>query len=118
MGENSVREARSGCCYSLHAEMDAIKHLPPLKIKSHKRIIMLLVIRIDKLGHLKNSAPCFKCLEHINQVNQNTSYRIKTVCYSNENGDIVIKKLDELSNAETKHVSMRFRRNICNKNHK
>ena len=110
MGENSVREARSGCRYCLHAEMDAIRRLPPLKQKSHKRNITLLVIRIDRLGNLKNSAPCFKCLEYINRVNHMTSYKIKTICYSDENGNIAIKKLDDLLNAQVKHVSLRFRK--------
>lgn len=110
MGENSTREAYDGCCYNIHAEMDAIRRLPPLDLRGRKRAIILLVVRIDKLGNLKNSEPCFKCIEYIEKVNLKTSYKIKHVCYSDANGDIIIKKCDELINAEIKHVSLHFRR--------
>lgn len=108
-GENSTREARNGCCYSLHAEMDAIRHLPPLKLRGRKQVINLLVIRIDRVGNLKNSAPCAKCLEHMEQVNRLTSYKINNICYSDANGNIVIKKYGDIINQEIKHVSYRFR---------
>jgi hypothetical protein len=112
LGENSIREARRGCGYSLHAEMDAIRKLPPLRMRGRKKEITLLVIRIDRHGNLKNSAPCFKCLEYIKRVNCTTSYSIKEVCYSDENGNIVIKKAIDLINAKVKHISLRFRKNI------
>ncbi len=49
MGENSTREAYDGCCYNTHAEMDAIRRLPPLNLRGRKKVITLLVVQFDKL---------------------------------------------------------------------
>lgn len=93
--------------------MDAIRRLPPLFLRGRKKEITLLVVRIDRHGNLKNSAPCFKCLQHMNRVNLKTSYNIKDICYSDVDGNIVIKKFEELATAPIKHVSTRFRKNIA-----
>ena len=68
IGENSTREAYSGCCYNSHAEMDAIRKLPPV-YDNKKHNISLIVVRVQKNGCLKNSTPCFKCIEHMNKLN-------------------------------------------------
>lgn len=108
-GENSTREAHKGCCYSTHAEMDAIKKLPKIKIKGKRKNINLVVIRIDKIGYLKNSEPCFKCIEHLQYLNNTSGYKIKNIYYSNADGNIVVKKFSELAESEHKHVSHRFK---------
>lgn len=111
IGENSSREAYNGCSYARHAEMDAIMKLPPLYQKKAKRKkISLIVIRIDKNGILKNSKPCFKCIEYMIRLNHQSGYKIEHIYYSNENGDIIIKKLSELEHDENKHVSWGFRK--------
>lgn len=108
VSENSVREMRNGCCYGLHAEMAAIKKLPPLRLRGKKQIINLIVIRINKNGLLKNSAPCFMCIKHMEWINRNTSYKINNVYYSYDDGVIVVKRLNELIDSSVKHVSRRF----------
>ena len=53
IGENSLRESFPGCCYGTHAEMDAIKHLPPLKNKAKKisNLIKLIITCIINIIH-------------------------------------------------------------------
>lgn len=111
IGENSQREARSGCCYCSHAEMDAIRKLPPLKLRGRKQEINLIVIRVDRLGSLKNSTPCFMCIKYMNWINIKSSYKIKTVCHSDSYGNVIIRKFNDLLNSSEKHISQRFRDN-------
>ena len=109
IGINSNREVWHGCCYGLHAEVDAIKHLKPRKGKGRnikKKNINLLVIRVNKNGNLKNSKPCIKCLFHMSNVKY---YKIKYVYYSNNEGQLIEEKLSDLLSSEEKHISSRFR---------
>lgn len=109
IGENTAREARSGCCYSTHAEMEAIKRLPPLNMRGRKQHLNLVVIRVDRHGCLKNSAPCSKCIKHMEWINLNTSYKIKNIYYSNNNGELIFIKFSKLADSDEMHVSKRFR---------
>ena len=109
MGENSTREARKGCCYSLHAEMDAIRKLPPITKKAKKTRLVMIIIRINRFGNLLNSAPCFKCIQHLARLNSSSGYKIDKIYYSNQEGKIEINKLSELIDSEHKHVSYAFR---------
>lgn len=113
MGENSTRQARNGCCYGLHAEMDAIRKLPPIPLKAKKKKINLIVIRIDRFGNLRNSGPCFKCIQYMQRLNLTTSYKIENVYYSDQDGNIVVIKLADLIDQENKHVSYAFRKKVC-----
>ena len=113
ISENSLRELRTGCCYGSHAEMAALRKLPPIRFRGRRQIINLVVIRIDKQGMLKNSAPCFMCIKHMEWINNHTSYKINNVYYSNGDGIIIVKKLDDLIESTDKHVSRRFK-NRCN----
>ena len=110
IGENSSREAYSGCCYNTHAEMNAIGKLPPV-YDNKKRKIYIVVIRIDKNGNLKNSAPCSKCVEHMLRLNGWGSYNLKDIYYSNEDGNIIKTSLKDLETNENNYVSSRFRTN-------
>lgn len=109
-GENSVREAYAGCGYGLHAEMDAIRKLPPNYNRRKRREIDLVVIRVDRFGCMKASKPCFMCIRHMNRLNISSGYRIGNVYYSTENGDITSCKFSDLLESEDKHVSFRFRK--------
>ena len=109
MGENSTREARNGCCYTLHAEMDAIRKLPPIIKKAKRKRIILIVIRINRFGKLLNSTPCFKCIQHLTRLNNSSGYKIDKIYYSNQEGKIEITKLSELIDCDEKHVSYAFR---------
>ena len=90
-----MREARSGCCYGLHAEMDAIRKLPPI-YGSRLMNLDLIVIRVGKNGSLKSSGPCFKSLEHLNRMQKKTNYRLKYIYYSESTGNIIKAKFTEL----------------------
>ena len=109
MGENSTRQARNGCCYNMHAEMDIIRKLPPLKFKAKKTNINLIVIRVDKFGLLKNSTPCSMCIKYMERTNVLTSYKINNIYYSDQNGNIIIRKLNELMDAPNKYITTRFK---------
>jgi cytidine deaminase len=104
-GNNSTREYYRGCCYGCHAEVSAMKKLPPNKNKKRK-IINLLVIRVNNGGNLRNSKPCAKCIEKLGRI---PGYKVKNVYYSNKTGDIVMEKYNSLANSTNKHVSGRFR---------
>ena len=108
-GESSCRELYSGCCYGSHAEMDAIRKLPTSKNK-RKISIDLIVIRVAKNGLLKNSAPCSKCLDHMQKLCLTTAYKIKYIYYSEADGTLVKTKFAQLLNSESKHISGRFRK--------
>lgn len=103
-GANSDREAWKGCKYGRHAEVEAKLRLPPSDKKT--KHINLIVIRTDKIGNLKNSRPCAKCIEHLSNMK---GYKLKYVYYSDEAGDIIERKFTELLLEENKHISKRFR---------
>jgi cytidine deaminase len=109
IGENSMREAHTGCCYGSHAEMDAIRKLPPRYGSKRKTTVDLVVVRVGKNGNLKNSAPCCKCLEHLNRLNLKTSYKLKYIYYSDATGNVIKIKFTDLLLSEHKHFSLRFR---------
>lgn len=90
--------------------MDAIKKLPRIKKKGKRKEINLIVIRVDKIGHLKNSEPCFKCIEYLQKLNNTSGYKIQNIYYSNADGNIVVKKFSEIITCENKHVSYRFKK--------
>lgn len=95
----------NGCNYGRHAEIDAMLHLPPNK-KYNKKILDIIVIRVLKNGQIKNSKPCSKCLQHLNNIK---GYKIKNVYYSTDDGNILVEKFSKLFNSETKHISKRFK---------
>lgn len=73
--------------------------------------IDLYVIRVGTDGTLKNSMPCFMCIEHMKRVNKKTAYRFKNIWYSNSDGNIICNKFNDLITQGNQHVSFRFRRN-------
>lgn len=72
----------------------------------------LIVIRVDRNGMLKNSAPCSMCIKHMEQLNKSTSYKIRNVCYSNEKGNIIMSNLNTLKHSTENHISKRFRKKL------
>jgi len=104
VGTNHLRSTYNGecICFSTHAEMDVLhKVLKGFKQQSFKDVInlnsyIIVVARFGKDGNLKNSRPCNQCLEIM------VKYRIKKICYSTDNGDIVSEKP---INMEKIHVS-------------
>ncbi len=87
-------------------EMDAIRKLPRTAPNSRKISIDLIIIRIAKNGSLKSSAPCSKCLKHMDKLSLTSAYRVKHIYYSEA---VVKAKFKTLLNSENKHISYRFR---------
>lgn len=103
---NSSRELRSGCNYTTHAEMEALKRLDGrCRHTRRRKKINLIVLRVNKSGELCNSKPCGKCIEYMAGLK---NYRINKVYYSDENGGIVAKKFGVLYHDE-RHKTYRFR---------
>lgn len=88
--------------------MDAIRKLPPRR-GTRMIPVDLVILRIARNGSLKNSAPCFKCIEHLDRLNKKTTYRLRYIYYSDISGNITKIKFTTLYFSEQKHVSMRFR---------
>ena len=106
---------------NVHAEINAIDNIPTYKTnKTHKnkkkiskKIINVMVLRINKSGNLIMSRPCKHCIQSMyNKKYKFENYRndgfnkvfklenkfdsIKYVFYSDEKGNIVRKKLNDL----------------------
>ena len=81
-GYNHIRSKRS-----IHAEVDAINNLPPVRRKKKLVKVKLLVIRISR-GKLKlaESRCCVRCCESIYRVPPLRGYTIENVAFSNDCG--------------------------------
>lgn len=78
---------------SIHAEVAAFNNL---KFCRETQYIDLLVIRVNKSKNLCNSKPCSKCIMFMNTTLKKRNYIVSTIYYSNDNGDIVKTKLNNL----------------------
>ena len=83
----------------IHAELDAINKLKPLKNKRMQNV-NLLVIRITKSKILQNSKPCANCINVMKKLPQKKGYNIKNVYYSDDNGKIIKSSINKLENDE------------------
>lgn len=101
---NSYEEVYQGCGYSKHAEIAAFTKLN-LKKKS---IVDLVVIRTTKDYILRNSKPCFKCIELLNRFCKIKKIKIRNIYYSTETGSIIQIKFSQLEND---HCTKHFRKN-------
>ncbi len=66
-----------------------------------RKKIEIVVIRVNKNGELLNSKPCNSCLYYMKL------YGVKSVYYSDENGDIIKEKINQI---EVEHNSIGHRR--------
>jgi cytidine deaminase len=72
---------------SLHAEVDAVNHVP-VCIKKKKKVIVF-VFRTNKKGdNLMMAKPCTNCMHYIQHNLYNKGYKIHRICYTDENGNI------------------------------
>ncbi len=62
VGMNSVFK------HKIHAEKEAIMKLISNKTFNKRKTINVVVIRVNRLGHLRNSKPCQKCQEFIHKM--------------------------------------------------
>ena len=81
IGENSDKALYSNSKIKTHAEMDALNKAKSLlrckKMKKNK--MHLIVLRINKMGELCESAPCFHCTK---ELAENSYVQIDKLYYS------------------------------------
>lgn len=94
IGENSNNPLHSNSKIKTHAEMDALEKVKSLircrKIKKNK--MNLIVLRVNKIGELCESAPCFHCTK---ELSENNLIQIDKLYYSTAGGYIVCIKFNE-----------------------
>lgn len=71
-------------------------------LKKHK----LLVIRVNKQGKIMNSTPCTECIKLIRFTG------LGKVSFSNEEGDIVVEKINEINTYTTKGYILVFKEKL------
>jgi Cytidine and deoxycytidylate deaminase zinc-binding region. len=86
---------------SEHAEVNALKKLPPMKY-NHPKEINLLVLRITTQGDLNMSKPCIHCVQYMTRLR---GYKLKHIYYSSSTGDIVRSTLAQLCHDTSPHYS-------------
>lgn len=97
---------------TIHAEVDAMNHLPyPKKRTKIITNIDILIIKATTTGELRNSAPCVHCLKSMYIMPRKLGYKINRVYYSNNNGEIECNKLIDLLRSDKLHVSSSHRKN-------
>jgi hypothetical protein len=109
VGINSNRMPRSNNNITTHAEVMAILNIENCircKRTKHKHMD-LVVIRVDKSGNLRESAPCHHCTLELMRFSLIT---ISKLYYSNSNGEIVCMKFsDWLSKDVVKNLSSGYK---------
>ncbi len=63
----------------------------------------LIVIRINKLGELKNSKPCQDCLKYIRRYPQ-----VQKIYYSDDNGSIMMEKVKDIDNNHQSRTTLKL----------
>ena len=81
---NKACENNSDC---IHAEVDCVNRLKHAE-KCHP--INIVVFRTNNSGDkLMNAKPCDCCLKTIDFTLKQKNYKLKKLCYSDENGNII-----------------------------
>jgi hypothetical protein len=93
----------------IHAELDAINKLQPLKYKKILEPISILVIRMSTKNKLQSSKPCANCIESMKNYPIKKGYKIQNVYYSDSEGNIIKTSLTKLDDEE-KHYSAFYRK--------
>ena len=105
VGENSDRPLYSNNKMTTHAEMDALIKVDSLirckKLKKNSKL-NLIVIRINKHGSLRESAPCFHCTKELAKRN---NIIIDKLYFSRTNESITCIKFDKYINNFTPYIS-------------
>ncbi len=97
-----------GILPGIHAELDALTKLKPLRQK-RLEVVDLLVIRLSKMNNIQSSRPCSNCIELMTYLPEKKGYKIKSIYYSNNDGTIIKTDLQTLEKEE-KHYSRFYRR--------
>ena len=86
IGYNNMRCYQHKC--TIHAEVDAINKLTPLRNNNKLCKVNLMVIRVNPSGNLTSSMPCANCTNYMKTVEVKKGYKIKNVFYSTVDGKI------------------------------
>ncbi len=82
---NKASKENNDC---VHAEVDCVSRLKKSGKINH---ISLIVFRTNNSGtKLMNAKPCQSCVKTINITLKSKNYRLKKLCYSDENGEICV----------------------------
>lgn len=92
--------------YMKHAEMNAIMTL--LKTQPTNQSYGIFITRFTKTSVLNYSTPCFFCARFIKK---HLRY-FHSVCFTNENEQLVVLTPDEFLNTNFSHTTQRFKRLI------
>jgi len=94
---------------TVHAEISALNKLKNINSKKCKKI-NLLVIKVSYTGKVGNSKPCIKFIEKMYCLPIDKGYSIKNVYYSDDKGNIIKNKIQNLIEDENKHLSRYYKR--------
>ena len=108
IGQNSERLRYKTSKIKTHAEIDALNKIECLlrinKIKKNK--VNLIVLRTNRRGDLRESAPCYHCTK---ELSQNSNIKINKLYFSRDDGTISCIKFNEWEKCGTCHVSKGWR---------
>ena len=108
IGQNSDRSPCSNCKIQTHAEIDALRKINNLirnkKIKPRNKVD-LLVLRVNKLGDLCQSAPCYHCSQELT----NSYIKIDKLYYSTAEGSIKYVKFADWISEPVEHITSGWR---------
>ena len=117
IGQNSDRSPCSNCKIKTHAEIDALKKINNLirnkKIKQRNKLD-LLVLRINKIGNLCESAPCHHCSQ---ELLTNSCIKIDKLYFSTADGTIKYVKFTDWMTKKNLHVSRGWKWMNCERCH-
>lgn len=87
---------------TIHAEYDAISNLCPLDRRRGHNLYNcnIFVTRVSKSNRLGHSRPCSECVRNMITLPQLKGYKIKNVFYTDDNQNIVRRRLTHLVNEE------------------
>lgn len=114
LGENSDNLLYSNTNIKTHAEMDALnKSKNVIEYKKNKKSkVNLIVIRVNKLGELCESAPCHHCTKILAL---NNHIQIEKLYYSRADGTISCIKFSHWVKYGNKKISSGWRKRLANK---
>ena len=111
-GENKMKNFcnKNKCrsCY-LHAEMDVLDKMSQIKhIKKNGGKYNLLVVRLKSNGDFGMSRPCYLCVNKIIK----SHIKINKIYYSDENGEIISEKKQDLLDIEKIYFTNGYRSHL------
>lgn len=88
---------------TMHAEENAMRKLPPRPRQKKPDKVDLIVIKVNKQTY-GNSKPCIHCILKLKEL-PTRGYMLNKIYFSNELGEIVSCRLEDLVNDPKPHTS-------------